>query len=77
MAKNVTIRISNEALSWVRRKAADEKTSVPRLVGEMIERQMRLSDEYWKAFDHWKANRSVAVLGAAQRSGREEAHECR
>jgi hypothetical protein len=54
--RNVTIRISDEAVLWARRKAAEENTSVSRLVGEMLERQMRLSDEYWQAFEHWKSN---------------------
>ena len=48
-----------------------------RLVGEMLERQMRLTDEYWRAFDRWTKNQPRAVKGAAQRLGREELHERR
>jgi hypothetical protein len=48
-----------------------------RLVGEMLERQMRLTDEYWRAFDHWKSNRPLAATGAARRMKREEVHERR
>jgi hypothetical protein len=48
-----------------------------RLVGEMLERQMRLTDEYWRAFDRWKKNQPRAVRGAAQRLTREELHERR
>ncbi len=48
-----------------------------RLVGEMLERQMRLSDHYWRAFDHWKSSRPLAGAGAAGRLSREEAHERR
>jgi hypothetical protein len=40
--KNITIGISDEAPLWARRKAAEENTSVSRLVGEML--------EYWRAF---------------------------
>jgi hypothetical protein len=75
--RNLTIKISEEAVLWARRKAAEENTSVSRLVGEMIERQMRLSDEYWRAFEHWKSNSSVAERGAAGRLSREEVHERR
>ena len=75
--RNVTIRVSEEALHWARRKAADENTSVSRLVGEMLERQMRLTDAYWRAFDHWKASRSLARVGAAERSSRADVHERR
>ncbi len=75
MPKNVTIKISDEAALWARRKAAEENTSVSRLVGDMLERQMRLSDEYWRAFEHWKSIRPIADSGAAGRMSREEVHE--
>jgi hypothetical protein len=74
VAKNVPIKISDEAALWARRKAAEENTSVSRLVGEMLERQMRLTDAYWHAFEHWKSNRTLAGVGAAQRMSREETH---
>ncbi len=77
MSRNVTIRISEEAILWARRQAVEKNTSVSRLVGEMLERQMRLSDEYWRAFDHWKSNRPVAAIGAAKRLSREDLHERR
>jgi hypothetical protein len=75
--RNITIKISDEAALWARRKAAEENTSVSRLVGEMLERQMRLTDEYWRAFEHWKSNRPVAALSATERLSREEIHERR
>ena len=78
MARNVTIKISEEAFLWARRKAAEENTSLSRLIGQMLERQMRLADEYWRAFEHWKSNRRpLAAKGAAERLGREELHERR
>jgi phosphatidylserine/phosphatidylglycerophosphate/cardiolipin synthase-like enzyme len=77
VARNVTIRVSDEALLWAWRKAAEENTSVSRLVGEMLERQMRLTDEYWRAYEHWKTNQPRADMGAAERLSREELHERR
>jgi hypothetical protein len=77
VSRNVTIRISDEAILWARHQAAEKSTSVSRLVGEMLERQMRLSDEYWRAFDHWKSNQPVAGVGAAERLSREDVHERR
>ncbi|MBI5085128.1 MAG: hypothetical protein HZB13_11090 [Acidobacteria bacterium] len=74
MQKNITIKISAEAALWARRKAAEENTSVSRLVGDMLERQMRLGDEYWQAFEHWKSNRPLAQAGAGHRMSREEVH---
>jgi hypothetical protein len=75
VSRNVTIRISDDAILWARRQAAEENTSVSRLIGEMLERQMRLSDQYWRAFEHWKSNRPLAGVGAAERLGREAVHE--
>jgi len=77
VAKNVTIRLSDDAAHWARRKAADENTSVSRLVGEMLERQMRLSDEYWNAFERWKKlvpAAGVKGVDAAKRWSRDETH---
>jgi len=71
--RNVTITLSEEAARWARRRAAEENTSVSRLVGGLLENQMRLSDEYWRAYRQWKRVRSID-LDAAGRLSREEAH---
>jgi len=71
--RNVTITLSDEAARWARRKAAEENTSVSRLVGRMLEDQMRLSDDYWRAYRQWKRIRSIGV-DAAGRLSRDEAH---
>jgi hypothetical protein len=75
--RNITIKISEQAAMWARRKAAEENTSVSRLVGDMLERQMRLTDEYWRAFEDWKSKRPLASAGAVERLSREETHERR
>jgi hypothetical protein len=75
--RNVTIKISDQAALWARRKAAEENTSVSRLVGEMLERQVRLTDDYWRAFERWKSSRPLAGAGAAERMSRAEVHERR
>jgi hypothetical protein len=49
MPVNITIQISEEAARWARRKAAEDNTTISRMVGELLERQMSLSDEYWRA----------------------------
>jgi hypothetical protein len=41
----------------------------------MLERQMRLTDEYWRAFDRWKQDRPLAAASATERMSREEARE--
>ena len=71
----MTITLPAEVARWVRRKAAEENTSVSRLVGRILERQMRLSNEYWKAYDRWKKAEPIPGLDAANRLSREELNE--
>jgi len=73
----MTITVSEEAALWARRKAAEENTSVSKLVGQMLENHMRRSDEYWKAFDRWKQIGSVPGVEAGKRLKRDKAHERR
>lgn len=73
--KNVTITLTEEAALWARRKAADQNTSVSKLVGRMLEDQMRLSDEYWRAYETWRTLGPIEGVDAGQRLSREEAHE--
>jgi hypothetical protein len=73
--KNITIKLADETALWARRKAAEENTSVSRLLSDMLEREMRLSDAYWRAFEHWKSHRPLAAAGAANRMSREQTHE--
>lgn len=72
--KNITITVSEEAALWARRKAAEENTSVSKLVGQMLEDQMRRSDEYRRAFQRWKRIGNIEGIGAASRLSREETH---
>jgi hypothetical protein len=72
--RNVTITLTEEAALWARKKAAEENTSVSRLVGRMLESQMRMSDEYWRAYRKWKKIAGIKGLDASGRLSREEAH---
>ena len=74
MLKNMTITVTEEVAHWARRKAAEENTSVSRLVGQMLESQMRMSDDYRRAFRQWKKIRSIEGLDGTRRLSREEAH---
>ena len=76
MLKNVTITVSEEAAAWARKKAAEENTSVSKLVGRMLESQMRMGDEYKRAYRRWKKIQNLPV-DAANRLIRDEAHERR
>jgi hypothetical protein len=74
MLKNMTITVSEDAARWARRKAADENTSVSKLVGRMLEDQMRQTDEYRRAFLRWKKIGAIPGIDAADRLSREEAN---
>jgi hypothetical protein len=74
--KNVTITLSEEAARWARMKAAEENTSVSRLVGKMLEEKMRHSDDYREAYRQWREIKPMG-LDANHRMTREEAHERR
>jgi hypothetical protein len=71
--KNITITVNEEAAAWARKRAAEENTSVSKLVGRMLENQMRASDEYWRAYRQWKRIGALDV-DAARRLSREQAH---
>ena len=69
MSKNITITLSEEAALWARKKAAEENVSVSRLVGKMVEAQMRQTGDYQDAY-----RRNPMDLDTAHRLSREEAH---
>ncbi len=77
--KNVTISLDEELAHWARRKAADENTSVSKLVARLLDREMRASDRYWQAYEEWKKlpKDLGGSIDASQRMTREEAHERR
>ena len=60
--KNVTITVEEPVLEWVRVKAAKCNSSVSRLVGEMLGKEMRHEDAYERAmrealrFESWGAS---------------------
>ena len=77
MLKNITITVSEEVARWARRKAAEEETSVSRLVGRMLEDQMRRNDDYWRAYEQWKKLKPIKGFDASKRLRRDEIYERR
>jgi len=77
--KNVTISLDEDLAHWARRKAADEDTSVSKLISGLLEKEMRASDQYWRAFEQWKKrDRDLGVkIDASRRFKRDQAHERR
>ena len=56
--KNITITLDHETAAWARVHAAKHNKSVSRLVGEMLQKQMRESREYDEAMRHWLAKKT-------------------
>lgn len=75
MLKNITITVSEDAARWARRKAADENTSVSKLVGRMLENQMRATDEYWQAYEKWKEFGPIKGVDASKRLKRDQLYD--
>ena len=75
--KNVTITLSEETAHWARRKAAEENTSVSKLVGRILEEQMRRTDAYRQAYERWKKVGPIKGFDASRRPGRDALHERR
>lgn len=73
MLKNVTITLPEEVAYWARKKAAEENTSVARLIGKMLEAQMRQTDDYQEAYLLWQGLKPMD-LDPEHRLSREEAH---
>jgi hypothetical protein len=72
--RNFTVTLTEEAARWALQKAAEEKISVSELVGRMLESQVRMSDEYWRAYRLWKKIGAIPGMDAAGRLSRDEAH---
>jgi hypothetical protein len=79
VSKRITITLDPEVAHWARRKAADENTPVSKLVSRLLEKEMRSSDSYWRAYEEWKRlDRDLGVpIDASKRMTRDEAHERR
>jgi hypothetical protein len=75
--KNMTITVSEEAAHWARKKAAEESTSVSKLVGRMLEDQMRRTGEYWAAYEKWKKLKPIKGFDASKRWTREQLYDRR
>jgi hypothetical protein len=75
--KNVTITVTEEVALWARRKAAEENTSVSKLVGRMLEDEMRKTDEYWRAYEKVKKIKPIPGFDASKRRTRAELYERR
>lgn len=74
--KNVTITLEEEVVRWARIRAAEEDTSLSRLVGRMLRDTMNEEKMYRRSMHHFLA-KSPQVLRNAGESypSRDELHE--
>ena len=74
--KNVTITLEDEVARWARIRAAEQNTSVSRLVGEMLKEKMQGEKVYLLAMEQYLAAKPQALKkeGSHYRR-REELHE--
>jgi hypothetical protein len=77
--KRITITLDRKVLLWGRRRAADEGTSLSKLIGRLLEKDG--ADAYWRAYEEWKRLPddlgAPTPIDASQRFTRDEAHERR
>lgn len=53
--KNITVTLDEKTAAWVRVHAAKQGKSVSRLLGEILQKQMRDTHEYEEAYRRFKA----------------------
>jgi len=62
VSKKVTITVEEGTLHWARHQAAEQSISLSKLVGLMLEREMRHPDSCWKAYEKWKKLKPVRMI---------------
>lgn len=74
--KNVTITLDKKVASWARIRAAEQETSVSRLVGEMLKEKMLAEESYNAAMQYYlsKAPNLIKEPGTKY-PAREKHHE--
>jgi len=70
--KNVTITLDEETAAWARVHAAEHGMSLSRMVGEMLQRQMREAREYDEAMQRFLAKKPRRLSQPGTRYPRRE-----
>jgi hypothetical protein len=74
--KNVTITLDEETAAWARVHAARHNTSVSRMVGEMLQREMQDGRRYDEAMRSFLGKAPVRLTRAGKRyPARDELHD--
>ena len=73
--KNLTIVVDEEVARWARIWAAEQDTSVSRLVGDLLRERMLEERGYEAAKSHYLAQKPVALKKSGHYPSREETHD--
>jgi len=74
--KNITITLDETTVAWLRSRAASEKVSMSRLVGEFLQSQMQGHKDYDEAMRRFLSKKPVGLRAAGQRyPTRDETHD--
>jgi len=71
--KNVTVTLEEDVARWARVKAAQEDSSVSRLLGQVLKRQMSDEEDYERAMRRALARRPF-LTSDGRYTTREQAH---
>ena len=73
--KNITITVDEEVARWARLWAAEQNTSVSRLVGELLRQRMLGQEEYQLAMRRYARRKPAALkTGRGSYPKRDELH---
>jgi hypothetical protein len=73
VSKSITITLTGEVAQWFQKKAAEEKTSVSKLLACTLEAQMPMGEGYWQAYRKWRKINSINI-DVSRRLSRRKAH---
>ena len=64
--RNVTVTLDEKTADRARVKAAEQKMSLSRYIGEVLRKELRHEDEYEAAYRAWRKSRPFPLKGPAQ-----------
>jgi hypothetical protein len=71
--KKMTITLDEETAAWARVRAAEQRMSLSRFVGELLREHLRQLREYEAAYRAWRTEKPLKLKGAYPK--RDELHD--
>ncbi len=73
--KNLTITADERVVRWAKIRAAQQETSVSRMVGEMLRERMEQEEGYEEAMRRFLATKPAVLSRSGRYPTREEIHD--